>query len=203
MICHSAVARRTIHVVASSHGGVVVPYLENPYPRGEEGILAHRDAGGWYVPVGDRSTLRVDDALAKSADDVHPEGNFLRILTASVKLADSGDFHLVLPSRDDDYSSTLVLIDYSRGRSGKVRFKHSNPAHVYLRGYQNHEPFVGDEEVLFACLAPGEHITAVRSSKRFIWFGKEAWEEEIHFSYDRVFHAALLKADGEDVTRLF
>lgn len=204
MICYSVVARRLVQYVASPHGmGVAVPYVQNPYPRPKEGIVARLDGDRYVVPVGDNKSLFVDARLARNADFAVPEGDNIRILNASIVLADCGDFKLTLPREDEDYQSILVLLDVSRGRSGRVVYRHSNGFGLFVRGYQNRELFVGEEEVILATLSAGENIVAERLDKRFIWFGRERSTEEIHFSYNHAFHATLTTSGSDQLTRIF
>lgn len=203
MICYSIIAERGIVTSFSSmHAPVAVEVVHDAYPKPQVGIIASLDGDTFYVQVGDRrvpvqAQLVLSDAV-EAADD---RGLQLRILRAAVQINRKGDLELVCADSEDH--NVLMLIDISSGQFGALAFDVPNGFAVVERGIQNYKPLQGADEVILVALHRGETVTAKRSDKKFIWFGKSAVEETLTYSLDPDLHCTRKLASEAGTERVF
>lgn len=201
MICYSIIAKRGIVTSFSSmHSPVVVEVVEDAYPKPKLGIIASLEEDTFYVEVGDKK-VPVSAALALSeTTEKLNDGRQLRITRAAAAINAKGDMELVPDNGDDE--SVLLLIDVSAGRYGGVAFECSNGFSLIQRGFQNLRVLQGEEEVVLAALHRGDSVTARRSEKKYIWFGKASVHETMTFTLDPDLHCTL-KTASEAAQRVF
>lgn len=203
MICYSIIARRGIITThASMHGPYAVEVVFDAYPKPQLGIIAQLDEDTYYVQVGDKrvpvSAALVTSDAVEAADD---RGLQMRINRAAVHINRSGDMELI-PADPDDHN-VLLLIDVSSGQYGAVAFDVPNGFAVVERGHQNYKTLQGEEEVILVSLSRGETLTAKRSEKKYIWFGKSTVEETLTFSLDPDLHCTRRLASQAGYERVF
>lgn len=203
MICYSIIAKRGIVTSHSSmHSPVVVEVVEDAYPKPRLGIIATLDGDTFYVQVGDRrvpvSAALVTSDAVEAADQ---RGLQMRISRAAVHINAKGDMELI-PADPDDHN-VLLLIDVSSGRYGALAFDVPNGFAVIERGLQNYKPLQGSDEVILVALNRGETVTAKRSDKKYIWFGKSSVEETLTYSLDPDLHCTRRLASQAGYERVF
>jgi hypothetical protein len=182
MICKSIVAPRQWVHGGGPHGmGIPVAYV--PYPDAVDGIVAEADRkGNFFVWVGDKRVPVSPELVAAGAASVTIENEYrLRILHASLSRDANG--HVLVPSKDDSHGM-LVLCDPSHGREGTVRLVTAGGAKKLVAGQQHHELFVGCEEVALLQMPAGSSVSAIRESKRWIWFGASSVRESLRYRVD-------------------
>jgi hypothetical protein len=203
MICYSIIATRGIVTGFSSmHAPVAVEVVYDAYPKPQVGIIAKLDGDTFYVQVGDKrvpvaAALVLSDAV-EAADD---RGLQLRVMRAAVQINRQGDMELV-PANPEDHN-VLMLIDISSGSFGALAFDVPNGFAVVERGHQNYKPLQGEDEVILVSLHRGETVTARRSDKKFIWFGKSYVAETLTYSLDPDLHCTRNLAGEAGPERVF
>lgn len=203
MICYSIIATRGIVTGFSSmHAPVAVEVVHDAYPKPQFGIVAKLDGDTFYVQVGDKR-VPVSAALATSdaVEAVDERGLQMRILRAAVHINRQGDMELI-PADPEDHN-VLLLIDISSGSFGALAFDVANGFNVIERGYQNYKPLQGEDEVILVALHRGETVTAKRSDKKYIWFGKSSVEETLTYSLDPDLHCTRRLASQAGYERVF
>lgn len=184
------------------HSPVAVEVVHDAYPKPQVGIIAKLDGDTFYVQVGDRrvpcsAALVLSDAV-EAADE---RGLTLRISRASVQINRQGDMELIAADPEDH--NVLLLIDISSGSYGALAFDVPNGFAVVERGIQNYKPLQGVDETILVTLQRGETITAKRSDKKFIWFGKSFVAETLTYSLDPDLHCTRILAGEAGPERVF
>ncbi len=85
----------------------------------------------------------------------------------------------------------------------RARLDVPNGFAVVERGFQNYKPLQGEDEVILVGLSRGETVTAKRSDKKFIWFGKSSVAETLTYSLDPDLHCTRKQASEPGTERVF
>lgn len=203
MICYSIIAKRGIVTSLSSmHSPVVVEVVEDAYPKPQLGIIATLDGDTFYVQVGDRRVPVSARLVTSDAVEAVDERGFkMRITRADVRINARGDMELV-PADPDDHN-VLLLLDISSGQYGALSFDVPNGFALIERGLQNYKALQGSDEVVLVSLNRGETVTANRSEKKYIWFGKSSVQETLTYSLDPDLHCTRRLASQAGYERVF
>jgi len=203
MICYSIIATRgMITSFSSMHAPVAVEVVYDAYPKPQLGIIAKLDTDTFYIQVGDkRVPCSADLVLSDAVEPADDRGLQLRVLRAAVQINRKGDMELV-PADPEDHN-VLLLIDISCGTYGALAFDVPNGFAVVERGFQNYKPLQGEDEVILVALSRGETVTAKRSDKKFIWFGKSSVAETLTYSLDPDLHCTRKQASEPGSERVF
>jgi hypothetical protein len=156
----------------------------DPYPEAEDGIRVHAEARQIDMPDG--VAVRVSERFFQPgmpADQAVWIGRSVLILRASVVYDNArGDFELT-PETGASDDRVLVYLDVSAGAADRVVYE-TKPFSQVARGTVSTFPYLISEEVALAAVEPGETITAIRSARRWLFWGERQTSETLSYRVD-------------------
>lgn len=174
MKCLTVQAERVFHSGVMTPGFFTVP---NPYPPSTDGIAVNPESR--TIVLDSRMLIRVDPTLlAASPLDDRGMGKVLR---ATVVLGADGYFTLI-PEQTGDEEGVLALFDVGFA-PGQLVVYEAKPGAKIASGMVG-DLFSGDEEVALFMLKPGDQVAAVRSERKYIFFGRFEPLEKALYSFD-------------------
>lgn len=166
-------------------GGHVTPTYSYPdkYPNPEPGIVL--DETDRAIVVGWTSRIKASQELLKLSPDtgaIKRNGRQITVYRASIAAGADGQLELV-PEKVEDTAAALVLMDVGAGRFLNVRLAADSEQVVtkvrseggWGCGYQDH---------MLARLSPFKPVSAIRSDRRFIFWGEVSDREELRIAFD-------------------
>lgn len=182
MKCISIIASRRYFHSMGPMGGVGRWVVTNAYPSPLPGIVAVPDEeDNYWVYIGDKR-IPVSQRWPCHIGYVQlMENGNLRIYEATIGKAPDGG-PMIVPGRPEgDDGGRLILCDISRGIEGTVRLVTAGGAKLIASDEKHWELLVGSEQVALVELPSGGTLSALRESKRFIWFGAISVREALHY----------------------
>jgi hypothetical protein len=153
------------------------------YPRVLQGIVLHEDR---TVVIGWRERIAVSDELLRlppASGAIKREGSQVTILRCSVGTDRSGKKVLV-PEKDDDRGNALVKLDQvGAGRYLGLYLK-AQPSQVVARVIEPGSRWDGADDHMLAAMKPFEPVTAVRTDRKWIFWGEEKVKEQLSIVFD-------------------
>lgn len=169
----------TIAAIRTFYSGVMTPgvfVVQNPYPQATDGIAVNRHAGS--VLLDSYNKFNVDADLLEKAPDT--KSGLANVMRASVELGADGFFKLVA-ERPGDEEGVLALFDVGFA-PGRWMVYEAKPGTKLASGMVN-DLFSGDEEVALFLLTPGDEVAAVRTERKYIFFGPRVLTERVVYTY--------------------
>lgn len=185
MQCFSLVAdKQVIPVPATSHFPSIptVHIASELYPKARPGLVVSK--ANMAVWLGGESVQVSRRFLNKgvSAEHAVQGSDTIKILRASlVRHAD--DSLELIQERVGDESGALVLLDLGSGSYSSLRYDDETPE-ILIRVRQRRDFLFGSEESALALLRPGRALSAYRSDRRWLFFGKNVLREELKIDFD-------------------
>ena len=180
MKCFSLKSMRFVTSGVTPMGvGPRVTFVHENYPPAEAGLeLSASDR--CLVIGGERRIPASDELLALSPDTgaIKRDGHRVIIYRASLERRD-GQYWLV-PEKEDDREKALVYVDIG---GTILRFERKPGDPDFIERVTNDDLGLHDEKIL-AVLEPFKPLTAVRSSKRWVFWGKESVNELLPIKFD-------------------
>ncbi len=149
------------------------------YPEPQEGFRV--EPGQSELLVADGLKVFICPDLLRSCKPCQDEPGKLLIERASMERRSNGSLCL-LPEKQGEPDSALVLVDLGRGAFSSVRYEIGN--RVFLRARRNSDELFGTEELALVEVPVGRPFSAYRSSRRWYCFGGEVVGERLQIRYD-------------------
>lgn len=180
MKCFTLKAQREIIFTPTFHRPMthVVPEL---YPKPSHGIRAHKEQTEIELGPGLKAQLS-PELMARCQLDAN-EPDTVIIERASLERTASGAL-LLVPEKEGDDASALVMLDLGRGAYDSVRYEVGN--RVFLRARRNSDTIFGSEELALVEVPVGRPFSAYRSSRPWYCFGADIVGEQLQVRFDGI-----------------
>lgn len=159
--------------------GMGAYYIVDPYPRATLGL--ELDPDDRMLRIGFTQSIRASEELLllpPTGNAIQRDYGMVSVLRASIE--EDGDQTLLVPEQDDDTENALVHINVGSGPYQYVHYQTGDATVVKPAS-------TGDEtghESLLVVLKPFESIVAIRSAKRWIFWGAVQVRETLTIRFD-------------------
>lgn len=181
MKCFSLVADNffVAPTMAGMHPAAGAHYVIDAYPKAAPGF--DLDPTDRTLRVGFKERVSASDellTLPAQSGAVKRDGRQVKVLRASVQM--DGGVPVLVPEKPEDAGHALVYIGVGSGRHSFIRFQTDA---TQLVAHSRSDGEEGNEKVLVV-LKPFESVVAVRSDKKYIFWGEERVKENLVISFD-------------------
>lgn len=175
--------RTEIHLVSAAGMYPHASVVHERYPSAKPGIELNADR---ELIIGWEKQIKASKALLELPADskaIVRDRHKVTILRASVEVGAGGQIELV-PEKDGDADQALVLFDVGRGPAYHLDLQTDSENIVAEVKLATGGWGLGREHHMLARLRPFQSVRAVRTDKKWIFWGAEYVKEVLDFKFD-------------------